>query len=213
MNKFKRVPKHIGIIPDGNRRWAVNNKLGKDEGYSYGVAPGVALYKLMIKYGIEEATFYGFTKDNNKRPKEQRIAYTQACIESVNSVANKDANILVVGNTKSELFPEELKQYTGKRVKFGEGKININFLINYDWKLDLETGVKKNNLKEVMSKDISKMDIIIRWGGRRRLSGFLPIQSIYSDFYVVDNYWPDFKEEDFINALKWYQDCDITLGG
>ncbi|MGB3933258.1 MAG: undecaprenyl diphosphate synthase family protein, partial [bacterium] len=56
-------------------------------------------------------------------------------------------------------------------------------------------------------------DLIIRWGGRRRLSGFLPVQSIYADFYVVDAYWPDFKAEHLFDALEWYSKQDITLGG
>jgi undecaprenyl diphosphate synthase len=63
------------------------------------------------------------------------------------------------------------------------------------------------------SSDISRIDLMIRWGGMRRLSGFLPIQTVYSDFYVVGHYWPDFKEEDFHNALAWYAEQDITLGG
>ena len=58
-----------------------------------------------------------------------------------------------------------------------------------------------------------RIDMIIRWGGMRRLSGFLPIQSVYSDFYVKENYWPDSKEEDFLEALEWYQRQDVTLGG
>jgi undecaprenyl diphosphate synthase len=213
IQKFKRIPKHIGIIPDGNRRWAVENNLGKEDGYQHGIDPGVQLYELMVKYGIKEATFYGFTKDNNKRPKEQRLAYTTACIDSVNSVANKDGNILVVGNTKTDIFPEELKSYAGNRVNFGQGKIDMNFLINYDWKWDIETGIKNKDINNIASKDISRMDLIIRWGGRRRLSGFLPVQSVYSDFYIVDDYWPDFKEEHLIAALQWYQDGDVTLGG
>ena len=57
------------------------------------------------------------------------------------------------------------------------------------------------------------MDLIIRWGGRRRLSGFLPLQSVYSDFYIVDDYWPDYKPQQFEDALQWYQQQDITLGG
>lgn len=215
MNKktFKRLPKHIGIIPDGNRRWALYNNLGKHEGYKHGINPGVRLYELMVEYGIKEATFYGFTKDNNKRPKEQRDSFTSACVDSVNSVVDKDANILVVGNTKSNLFPKELEKYTKDRIFFGEKKINLNFLINYDWKWDIEESIKNKNIGEIRSKLISRIDLIIRWGGRRRLSGFLPIQSVYADFYVLDEYWPSFKEEHFLNALKWYENCDVTLGG
>ena len=213
MPEFKRIPKHIGIIPDGNRRWAVSQDKNKDEGYAHGILPGVDLADLMTKYGITEATFYGFTKDNNKRPKEQRLAFTQACVESVQAVANKDANILVIGNTDSPLFPPELLPYANKRVTFGKGLINLNFLINYDWKSDLESGVRAGDLSHIQSKDISRMDLIIRWGGKRRLSGFLPIQSVYSDFYVVDKLWPDYASQDFIDALDYYQTCDPTLGG
>ena len=213
MHSFKKIPTHIGVIPDGNRRWALDNNMDKDQGYSHGVQPGVVLCDLMARYGVKEVTFYGFTKDNNKRPKFQREAYTQACIDSVNAVADKDANILVVGNTDTHLFPRELLPYANNRVNFGSGKININFLVNYDWKLDLETGIKNKSLKDIMSKDISKIDMIIRWGGRRRLSGFLPMQSVYADFFVLDNYWPNFKEEDFFAAMEWYQTCDVTLGG
>jgi undecaprenyl diphosphate synthase len=60
---------------------------------------------------------------------------------------------------------------------------------------------------------VSRIDLIIRWGGRRRLSGFLPVQSVYSDFYIIDDYWPDFKPEHFYQALEWYNKQDITLGG
>ena len=63
------------------------------------------------------------------------------------------------------------------------------------------------------SWDISRIDLIIRWGGMRRLSGFLPIQSVYSDFYVEEHLWPDYKDEDFFNALDWYGRQDVTLGG
>lgn len=63
------------------------------------------------------------------------------------------------------------------------------------------------------SKDISRIDLIIRWGGRKRLSGLLPIQSVYADIYTLDEMWPEFKKEQFIDALKWYDQQDITLGG
>lgn len=212
-----RVPRHIGVIPDGNRRWAQGQGMTKDKGYSYGIDPGYKLFKLCEKEGIQEVTFYGFTTDNTKRPENQKKAFIDACIKSVNVIANEDAEILVVGNTKSELFPKELIKYT-KRVTCGKGGIKVNFLINYSWKKDLESlscgdGTEKSLNRDIISSDISRVDMIVRWGGRRRLSGFLPIQSVYSDFYVIDEYWPDFEEKHFYDALDWYQNQDITLGG
>ena len=208
---FKRIPKHIGIIPDGNRRWAVNQGKEKKDGYKNGIAPGLELFKMLNKHGVSEVTFYGFTKDNNKRAVEQREAFTKACVKAVNLLHEEGANLLVIGNEKSPAFPEELKSYANKRVVLKDGGINVNFLVNYDWEWDLKEGLNKGG--KIASNDISRVDLLIRWGGMRRLSGFLPVQSVYSDFYVIDDYWPDFKDEHLLEALNWYQNCDVTLGG
>jgi len=219
MKKFKRLPQHVGVIPDGNRRWAQNKGLKKQDGYKFGIQPGLDLYNLCIELGIKEMTFYGFTIDNTKRPSEQIKEFQKACVNAVEYIAKKDADLLVVGNTQSPLFPAELLPYT-KRTRFGKGLIKINFLVNYGWNWDLNYSVKNRDfnssddlVKSIASREISFMDLIIRWGGRRRLSGFLPVQSIYADFYVMDEMWPDFNIEQIYRALAWYQDQDITLGG
>ena len=219
MNKFKRLPEHIGIIPDGNRRWAVGKGLEKKDGYKLGIQPGVELYNLCIKLGIKELTFYGFTVDNTKRPSAQVKAFQKACVDAVELMSNRDGDLLVIGDTQSPFFPKELLAYT-KRTRFGKGLLKINFLVNYGWKWDLNYSLKKDALtlsndpmQRIASSDISRIDLIIRWGGRRRLSGFLPVQSIYADFYVLDEMWPDYTNEQTYEALNWYQDQDITLGG
>lgn len=205
-----RIPNHIGIIPDGNRRWATEKGLNKQDGYNHGVNPGFTLYEMLLEYGVQEATFYGFTRDNNKRAKIQRNAFTQACIDAVNLLSGRDANLLVIGNTLSSAFPKSLLPYANKRVSFGNGSINLNFLVNYDWEWDLKSAAKNG---KIASQEISRMDLIIRWGGRNRLSGFLPVQSVYSDIFVVDDYWPDFNRSHVEDAISWYQSCDVTLGG
>ena len=63
------------------------------------------------------------------------------------------------------------------------------------------------------SAAVSRLDLIVRWGGGRRLSGFLPAQSVYADFFVLDEYWPDFKPQHFHDALAWFRKQDQTLGG
>ncbi|WP_027340489.1 undecaprenyl diphosphate synthase family protein [Halonatronum saccharophilum] len=213
-----RVPEHIGVIPDGNRRWAIQNGLNKEEGYTYGLAPGLEVLNLCKEAGIKELTYYGFTMDNTKRRSVQTKAFTQACIEAVKLISNGDVSLLVLGNTKSPMFPKELLPYT-KRVNFGKGSIKVNLLVNYGWHWDLSglnqinSRSKQEIIGSLKSKDISPIDLIIRWGDRRRLSGFLPAQSVYSDFYIVDKLWPDFEAQDFYDALKWYDKQDITLGG
>ncbi|MCX8074694.1 MAG: polyprenyl diphosphate synthase [Clostridia bacterium] len=215
--KFKRLPRHIAVIPDGNRRWAQDKGLEKYEGYKHGIEPGVDVYDLCVSLGIEEFTFFGFTQDNTKRPKVQVEAFSKACIDAVEKLSKKDAELLVVGDSDSNMFPKELLPYT-QRTKFGNGKVKVNFLVNYGWYWDLNYGYKNstdkdNFLENIASHEIPRIDLVIRWGGRRRLSGILPVQSVYSDIYVIDDMWPDFKHEHIFEALEWYQNQDITLGG
>lgn len=215
---MNRIPRHIGVIPDGNRRWAAERGLSKEAGYNAGLAPGLALFRLCKKEGIKELTFYGFTQDNTRRAKEQTQAFQRACIEAVRIISSEDASLLIIGNSDSPMFPRELLPYT-KRTIFGSGAVKINFLVNYGWKWDLSRAMnaagdgQERFVEKIHSSDVSRVDLIIRWGGRRRLSGFLPVQSVYSDFYIVDSYWPDFRQEHFYEALEWYKKQDITLGG
>lgn len=207
-----RIPKHIAIIPDGNRRWAKSKELQKQEGYQYGLAPGVAALKLAQEYGIEEVTYYGFTVDNCKRPKEQIAAFSQACVKAIEQVSDFPISLLVVGNTNSQFFPTSLLPFT-VRTHMNGGGIRVNFLVNYSWEWDLSAVSGKSAKNGLQSKEVSRIDLIIRWGGMRRLSGLLPVQSVYSDFFVVDALWPDFKPEQFHQAMRWYTRQDVTLGG
>ena len=96
---MKRIPRHIGIIPDGNRRWARQNGLKKEEGYAYGLEPGLKLLQAARAYGIQELTYYGFTVDNCKRPKEQVAAFSDACVSAVKLLKQEAAELHVIGNT------------------------------------------------------------------------------------------------------------------
>ncbi len=91
------------------------------------------------------------------------------------------------GNTDSRCFPA------------------VNLLVNYGWEWDVKNGW--------LSREIPRIDMVIRWGGMRRLSGFLPLQTVYSDFYIVNDLCPDFKEKHLDDALAWYSEQDVTLGG
>lgn len=204
---MKRIPTHIGIIPDGNRRWAGKNGLKKEEGYAYGLEPGLRLLRAARTYGIRELTYYGFTVDNCKRPREQVAAFSDACVKAVNMLEQEQAELYVIGNTESPCFPAGLLPYTGRkrRQDCPPGTLKINFLVNYGWEWDMKNGWA--------SSGIPRIDLVIRWGGMCRLSGFLPLQTVYSDLYIVRELWPDFQETQFTDALEWYQKQDVTLGG
>lgn len=207
MSKHKL--RHIGIIPDGNRRWAAAHGLKKQEGYNFGLKPGLQLLKKAKRSGIEEITYYGFTTDNCKRPSEQFQAFQKACVKAVEMLTREGADLLVIGDSRSKCFPKELLPYITRTPVHGGG-IRVNFLVNYGWKWDL-SHLKKDG--HIFSEEISRIDLIIRWGGMRRLSGFLPIQSVYADFYVEEKFWPDYTDADFEKALEWYRRQDVTLGG
>lgn len=211
-----RIPKHIAIIPDGNRRWATNHGLDKDQGYAYGLQPGIELLRAAASAGISEITYYGFTTDNCKRPAKQFNAFSAACIQAVQMLAAEGVDLLVLGNTHSKSFPQELLPYT-TRTSIAGGGIKLNFLVNYGWEWDLSqmsTAKSRTTIyQNLQSAEVSAIDMVIRWGGMRRLSGLLPVQSVYADFFVINDLWPDYKPVHFQNALDWYQTQDVTLGG
>ena len=201
----RSLPAHVGFIPDGNRRWAVARGLAKQDGYGFGIDPGMALFEICRSRGIPEVSVYGFTQDNTKRPAIQTEAFRSACVSFALEIVRRGAALLVVGDEKSALFPDELRPF---RTRQGSG-IRVNFLVNYGWEWDL-AGLRDGQIR---SEDVSRLDLVVRWGGGRRLSGFLPVQSVYADLYVLDEYWPDFQPEHLDRALDWFKDQDQTLGG
>ncbi len=200
-----RLPRHIGFIPDGNRRWATDRGLAKQDGYTHGIEPGLQLFDACRSRGVEEVSIYCFTKDNTKRPAAQTQRFTSASVAFAKAVADRGAAVLVMGDENSSMFPSELATLRQRST----GDIKVNLLINYGWEWDL-AGLRGDGLR---SASISRLDLIVRWGGGRRLSGFLPVQSVYADFYVCDELWPDFELGQFDAALAWFALQDQTLGG
>ncbi len=215
-----RIPQHIAVIPDGNRRWAQAHSLGKEQGYQYGLQPGLALLRQAKAAGVKELTFYGFTTDNCKRPPVQVKAFANACVQAVQLLAQEGAELLVLGNADSPCFPGELKAFC-QRQQVGGGGIKLNFLVNYGWEWDLaclkdappERRGRRQIYGGIHSADVSRIDLVVRWGGRRRLSGLLPVQAVYADFFVLDELWPDYQPQHLENALQWWSRQDVTLGG
>jgi undecaprenyl diphosphate synthase len=200
-----RLPRHIGFIPDGNRRWATAHGLPKEQGYARGIAPGLELFDECKAMGIEEVSVYGFTQDNTRRPTVQSRQFRAACVAFAQEISRRGASLLVLGDERSSQFPSELAPF---RTRLGEG-MKVNFLVNYGWEWDL-AGLKEGALQ---SADVSQLDLIVRWGGGRRLSGFLPVQSVYADIFVIDALWPDFEPKHLEEALLWLAKQDQTLGG
>jgi undecaprenyl diphosphate synthase len=216
---FRRVPRHVAVIPDGNRRWAEARGLKKEEGYAPGLRPAWPLYQEGMRLGIEEVSVFGFTQDNTRRPRPQVQAFQEACVQFARAMVQAGVPLQTIGDASSSLFPPELIPLC-RPPEPRPGWPKINLLVNYGWRWDLETGIRTaaeqhapSWMDGLGSRDVSRVELVVRWGGRRRLSGMLPIQTAYADFYVVDALWPDFELTHMHEALAWYQDQDVTLGG
>lgn len=217
---FSRLPRHVGIIPDGNRRWAEGRGAARREGYPAGIPPGLDLLQVCRELGIEEASVYGFTKENVRRPSDQVSAFREACVDFARQAVDAGAALHVIGDCGSPMFPDALKPFAEAR---SSGDIRVNLLANYGWEWDLSAGLERARTEGrrrrsgwhglLASAQASRVDLVVRWGGRRRLSGFLPVQCAYADIYVVDTLWPDMEVEEFLSALRWYERQDVTLGG
>ena len=203
----RRRPRHVGFIPDGNRRWATARERPKREGYAAGIAPGLVLLDQCRRLRIDEVSVYGFTKENVHRPSDQVQAFRDACTEFAHLALAANAALHVIGDADSTVFPPLLRKYTVGRTS---GDIRVNLLVNYGWQWDLSRAGRNG---ELASAQASRIDLVVRWGGRRRLSGFLPMQCAYADIFVLDTLWPDMVPGDLLQALTWYEAQDITLGG
>ena len=214
------MPRHVGFIPDGNRRWADARGLPRRAGYAAGIEPGIRLLDVCRKLGVAEVSIYGFTKENVRRPADQVQAFREACAEFGRRIAQDGAALLVVGDASSPIFPQDLLPFAGRRAA---GDLPVNLLVNYGWRWDLSAGIggARSNGRALASEapralasgSVSRIDLVVRWGGRHRLSGFLPVQCAYADLYVLEDLWPDMQPEQFFGALEWYQRQDVTMGG
>jgi undecaprenyl diphosphate synthase len=168
--------------------------------------------------GIEELSVYGFTRENVRRPRKQVTAFQLACSEIARRAVDAGAALLVLGDTRSAAFPSVLRGFVKQRTP---GQIKLNLMVNYSWRWDLSQVVRPRGVRlapgglhgALGSAEVPRVDLVIRWGGRRRLSGFLPVQCAYADLYVCDTLWPDVMAEELLQALDWYQHQDVTMGG
>ncbi len=222
MNKLN----HIAFIMDGNGRWGKNKKKGRNFGHFQGVKTVQKVVTHSIKLKIPIVSFYVFSTENWKRPK-QEINYLFKLInfyfkkELDNIIKNKiKINIMGNINTLPGNIKKNLKQVVNKTIK--NKKLIINLAINYGSKTEIMDAVKKikKNKEAISVKNIEKNlytnlpnpDILVRTGGKKRLSNFLLWQLAYSEFYFLDKLWPDFTKRDLIRIIKDYKKIKRNFG-
>lgn len=218
-----RVPRHVGIIPDGNRRWAQARGLKSHEGYPRGVERVIAVYEHARELGIGEISVYGCSEENlRKRPAIEADHIQAAVMDLVERLAGRGRPPQVIGNTASPVFHDDrlraLLPYCAPP-SLPPGVTKMNLLLNYSWCWDLDvllrrgaSGEATSTANALGSRDVSEIDLVVRSSGRHRLSGFLPFQTAYADVYVVKDMWPDFSLDHLDEAIGWYQAVTVNRG-
>ena len=151
------IPHHTGFIPDGNRRRAIDNGLRKEAGYLHGINPGLLLYEKCKECGSKEVSNYCFSQDNAKRSSIQKQAFSEATVAFAFEIARRGAALLVAGDETPKQFPRPLNEF---RQRLGAG-MKVNLLVNYGWEWD-PASLKSGGFR---SDEISRPDLIVRWGG------------------------------------------------
>lgn len=226
--QFEVLPEHIGIIMDGNGRWAKKRGLPRTAGHKQGAETFRTISKECGRLGIKHATFYAFSTENWKRPKEEVDAimrlFKQYLLEAKEDVTAADNNKLRFIGLKDGI-PDDiltLMEEAEEDTKNNTG-CDIALAVNYGGREEIVNAV--NNLiahgkTEITEEDISQniytvpdCDLIIRPSGEQRLSNFLLWQAAYSEFWYSDVMWPDFSVQDLYKALSDFENRNRRFGG
>ncbi|KAJ8430293.1 hypothetical protein Cgig2_024725 [Carnegiea gigantea] len=228
------MPKHVAAILDGNRRWA--KARGKELDYDAFCYGYLALADLCIKWGIPTLTCFIFSTENWKRTKEANdllFGQFKQCLENSSiNFTRKGIKMSVLGE-KTEL-PKDLQEVINKVEDETKSspQLELNFAVNYGGKWDVVQAIrnisKKAKAREIKLQDVDEAlmnrllstsslrlpdpDLMIRTGGNQRVSNFLMWQMSHTEFYFTDVYGPDFEESHFVDALRWFQQCDRLFG-
>ena len=229
-----RLPRHIAIIMDGNGRWAQKNSLPRVEGHWAGVKVVDRIVALGCKLNLEALTLYSFSDENWNRPSEE----IGTLMKILNFYLKKELNRMKEENIqfntigRIEDLPasiQKLIQYSIDETRKNTGMI-LTLALSYGGRQEIMDAVKKVaqmlkdekiSIEEIDSSlfesflsthPIPNPDLLIRTSGEKRISNFLLYQSAYTELHYNNVLWPDFTEEDFLNAIIDYQSRDRRFG-
>ncbi|MBE5756796.1 MAG: isoprenyl transferase [Clostridiales bacterium] len=221
------LPTHVGIIMDGNGRWAVRQNKKRTEGHKAGAKNVELITNVAFSMGIKTITLFAFSSENWKRPKEEvellfglLKKYFKTHIKKI--IKNK-IKLNVMGDLEG--LPEDVREIIKKQMEetkdFNDHVLNI--ALNYGGRAEIVKAVKtalekgeeiteESISKNLYTYDFGEPELIIRTSGEKRLSNFMLYQSAYSEFYFTDVLWPDFNEECFKKAIDDYMNRDRRFG-
>lgn len=229
------LPKHIAMIMDGNRRWAKNRGLETRDGHKAGADNLENIAKFCNKIGIKYLTVYAFSTENWKRSKEEisgLMAILRVYINSFLKEADKqNIRLKILGDIS--ILSKGLQKSINKAIEITKNNtgLTLNIAFNYGGRPEI-TRAMKNIAQEIKENKIDVEDIneelisnhlytagqpdpdlLIRTSKELRTSNFLPWQLVYTEFYFPDKHWPEFGEEDLLEAIRVYQKRNRRFGG
>jgi undecaprenyl diphosphate synthase len=228
----QNIPVHVGIIMDGNRRWAKERNLPTFEGHQRGYGKMKVMPEWFFSRGVKVLSFYAFSTENWNRA-QLEVNYLMKLLEQavesdLMELAKKNGYKILISGRLEELpgdLPAKCLAIMAKTKANNRGIINI--CLNYGGRPEIVDAVRKmiknkvelEQVHEGMIKkylyqaDLPDPDIIVRTSGEQRLSGFLTWQSVYSELFFIKKYWPDFEESDVELILKEYSERKRKFGG
>lgn len=217
--KLDTTPQHVALIMDGNRRWARARKLPIVIGHRKGYQKIEHLVKHARKLGIKHITFWAFSTENWNREQQEvqdllHIFRHVLKKSSMKKILQENAKIVILGDLTR--FPQDIQDNVNEVLEDSENNtgITVNIALNYGGRAEIIQAINKllqEKTKKIDEKNFAAYlytngqpdpDLIIRTGGERRLSGYLPWQGVYSELYFTDTLWPDFNSKEFDLALE-----------
>ncbi len=226
-NKNVKLPEHVGLIMDGNGRWAKKRLLPRSAGHNAGIKRMIAIAEKAQELGISYLTVYALSTENFSRPKEELEGlYTlikKYFMGEVEKLIKGGAALKVIGDLS--LLPSDVRTVVEDGVAKSPEKAGFTFVIAIGYGARREIVQAANRAieqgKQVTEEDFASLlytdgipdpDLIIRTGGEMRLSNFLLWQAAYAEFYFTDTLFPDFTDKKFEKALYEYSARERRFG-
>ena len=225
-----RIPKHIGIIMDGNGRWAAARGLPREEGHRRGTERSKEVIEVATELGLKALTLYAFSTENWRRPSSE-VSTVMKLLEwylkkEIEKLMKNDVVFRTIGDFSrlSEHIQNIIKE-TEEKTASNKGMI-LTIALSYSGRNEIlravrrviASGIDADSLTEEVFESyldtagVPAPDLIIRTSGEMRISNFLLWQAAYAEFYFTDTLWPDFSKDEFLLAIQDYQRRDRRFG-